>query len=426
MTADPSFDARVARVFAEEGGAVLATLARRLGSLDAAEEALQEAWVVALSAWRAQGLPERPGAWLLTAGRRRAIDRARRRRRAPLDLDSASAEAVPAAPEALGEDADVIPDDQLRLVFTCCAPGLPSDARVALTLRLVAGLSAAAIARAFLVPEATIAQRIVRAKRLLREHRVPYEAPGPAELPARLPAVLEVVYLAFNEGYSASEGKDLLRHDLVDAALRLGRTLAGLLPKEPSVLGLLALMELQASRGRARTDARGDLVLLEDQDRALWDRDLIDRGLGHLHRALALRRPDAYQIQAAIAACHAEAASSEATDWPQILALYDALSGLDPSPVVDLNRAVAVAMVDGPGAALPLVERLAEEPALRGHHRVAVVRADLLRRLGRRVEAEAAYRRAHDLAENERERRFLARRADACRRAAAPRLGGPT
>jgi RNA polymerase sigma-70 factor (ECF subfamily) len=423
MSEDAAFDARVARVHAEESGPVLATLARWLRDLDEAEEALQEAWVAALAAWRGDGVPDRPGAWLLTAARRRAIDRARRRRRAPLDLDSATSEAVVAPPEGLGEDADVIPDDPLRLVFTCCAPGLPSEARTALTLRLVAGLSVAAIARGFLVPEATIAQRIVRAKRMLRERRVPYEAPGPEELPARLPGVLEVVYLTFNEGYAAGEGRDLLRHDLVDAALRLGRTLAGLLPREPSVLGLLALMELQASRGRARTDARGDLVLLEDQDRALWDRDLIDRGLGHLHRALALRRPEPYQVQAAIAACHAEAPSFEATDWPQILALYDTLMDLDPSPVVDLNRAVAVAMVDGPGAALPLVERLGQEPALRGHHRVAVVRADLLRRLHRFGEAEAAYRRAHALAENERERRFLSRRAEACR--LAEKQGGP-
>jgi predicted RNA polymerase sigma factor len=294
---------------------------------------------------------------------------------------------------------------------------------VALTLRLVAGLSAAAIARAFLVPDATVQQRIVRAKRTLRERRVPYEAPAPDDLPARLPGVLEVVYLCFNEGYAASAGDDLLRHDLVDAAVRLGRTLAALLPREPEALGLLALMELQASRARARTDARGDLVLLEDQDRALWDRDLVDRGLGHLHRALALRRAGPYQVQAAIAACHAEAPSFAATDWPQILALYDALRDLDPSPVVDLNRAVAVAMVDGPGAALPLVERLAADPALLGHHRVALVRADLLRRLGRHGEAADAYDRARSLAENERERRFLSRRARECREAA--RSGEP-
>jgi RNA polymerase sigma-70 factor (ECF subfamily) len=423
MLEDPAFDARVARVHAEESGPVLATLARWLGDLDEAEESLQEAWLAALPAWRAEGLPERPGAWLLTAARRRAVDRARRRRRAPLDLDSSSAEAVPAPPEEPAGEADVIPDDQLRLVFTCCAPGLPREAQVALTLRLVAGLSAAAIARAFLVPDATVQQRIVRAKRTLRERRVPYEAPAPDDLPARLPGVLEVVYLCFNEGYAASAGDDLLRHDLVDAAVRLGRTLAALLPREPEALGLLALMELQASRARARTDARGDLVLLEDQDRALWDRDLVDRGLGHLHRALALRRAGPYQVQAAIAACHAEAPSFAATDWPQILALYDALRDLDPSPVVDLNRAVAVAMVDGPGAALPLVERLAADPALLGHHRVALVRADLLRRLGRHGEAADAYDRARSLAENERERRFLSRRARECREAA--RSGEP-
>jgi RNA polymerase sigma-70 factor (ECF subfamily) len=413
------FPARLARIHREESGPVVAALRRALGDLDAAEEAHQDAWLAAVAAWRADGVPERPGAWLLTVARRRALDGLRRPRPTPLDLD-----AVPADAGGTGEDAgpggapgpfDVLPDDQLRLVFTCCAPGLPREGQVALTLRLVAGLTTAEIARGFLTSEATIAQRIVRAKRLLRERRVPFEAPSAAALPARLAAVRDVVLLTFNEGYAASAGPDLLRHDLVDAALRLGRVLATTLPGEPEVLGLLALLELQASRGPARTDARGDLVLLEDQDRSRWDRDLVDRGLGHLHRALAMRRAGPLQVQAAIAACHAEAACADATDWPQVLALYDELRGLDPSPVVDLNRVVALSYVDGPGAALPALEALAEDPSLAGHHRVALVRADLLRRLHRLAEAADEYDRAAAGAGNERERRFLAARAAACR-----------
>jgi RNA polymerase sigma-70 factor (ECF subfamily) len=409
------FEELVARIHRAETGPVVATLRRWVGDLDLAEEALQDAWLSAVSAWREQGIPERPGAWLLTAARRRAVDRLRERARAPLELESIPPLASVAPDDPLEGGGDVVPDDQLRLLFSCCAPSLPREAQTALTLRLVAGLTVPEIARAYVVPEATVAQRIVRAKRHLRESRAAYEVPGPAEVARRLPAVLDVVYLVFNEGYAASSGPDLLRHDLVDAALRLARVLAMLLPREPEALGLVALLELQASRGPARTDAAGDVVLLEAQDRALWDRDLVDRGLGHLHRALALRAPGPFQVQAAIAACHAEAPTWAATDWPQILALYDTLRSFTASPLVDLNRAVAVAMVDGPGAALPLVERLAEDPLLAGHHRVDVVRADLLRRLGRREEAARHYAYAAAGSPNPRERAFLDRRAAQCR-----------
>jgi len=411
------FEALLERVHRAESGPVIATLRRWLGDLDAAEEAMQDAWLAALGAWRVGGMPERPGAWLLTTARRRALDRLRERARAPLELESLPPEASAAAEEPPSDGSDVVPDDQLRLLFTCCAPSLPREVQVALTLRLVAGLTVAEIAHAFLTSEATVAQRIVRAKRHLRETRVAYDVPGAEELARRLPSVLDVISLVFNEGYVASTGPDLLRHDLVDAALRLGRTLALLLPREPEALGLIALLELQASRGPARTDAEGNAVLMEDQDRSRWDRELIDRGLGHLHRALALRAAGPFQVQAAIAACHAEAPTWSATDWRQILALYDTLRDMSASPVVDLNRAVAVSMVDGPGAALPLVEALAETSVLADHHRVDAVRADLLRRLGRLPEAATCYARAAVRAANLRERTYLERRAAACQAA---------
>ncbi len=386
-----------------------------MGDLDAAEEALQDAWLEALVAWRRDGLPLRPGAWLLTVARRRAIDRRRRRRAAPLDLDALPAAVAPAAAPGEANGEGVVDDDQLRLIFTCCAPGLPSEAQVALTLRLVAGLTVAEIARAFLTPEATIAQRLVRAKRALRGHKAVWREPGPGDLRARLPSVLEVIYLVFNEGYAASAGPDLLRHDLVDAALRLAATLAALLPREAEVRGLAALLDLTAARGPARTDADGALVLLEDQDRTRWDRALIGRGRAHLAAALDLARPGPYQIQAAIAACHCEAASYAATDWPQIVALYEALERHLPSPLVTLNRVVALLMAEGPAAAWSLFEEVAADPRLAGHHRLEVVRADLLRRRGRHAEAARTYARAAARAGNARERAFLAARAAACR-----------
>lgn len=401
------WEERLARVHRDETGPVVAALCRWLGDLDAAEEALQEAWVAAVAAWRAHGLPERPGAWLLTAARRRALDRLRERRRAPRGLEGLPADALAHEPEVEADGADVVPDDQLRLLFTCCAPCLAPEAQAALTLRLVAGLTVPEIARAHLVPEATVAQRIVRAKRVLREQGALGAAPGARDLGRRLPAVLEVVYLLFNEGYAASEGPELLRHDLVDAARRLAFTLVRLLPAEPEVLGLAALLELTAARAPARTDAAGALVLLEQQDRSRWDRAGLARGLDLLQRALALHGPGPYQVQAAIAACHAEAPSYAATDWRQILALYDALRRLRPSPVVDLNRLVALAQVEGPEAALRGLEALAADPRLAGQHRVEVVRADLLRRLARPREAAEAYRRAAAGAANARERAFL-------------------
>ncbi len=423
VAAAGALGALVERLHREETAVLTAVALRLLRDLEAAEEVVQEAWVAALASWRAGAVPERPGAWLLVTVRRRALDRLRARRRAPLDLESVPIDAVPSHEPHDARDNEIA-DDQLRLVFTCCHPALAPEAQTALTLRLVVGLTLGEIARAYLVPEATIAQRLVRAKRRLRELGAFEEPSGRAEVLARLPPVLEVVYLLFNEGYAASNGPDLLRHDLLDGALRLGTMLARLLPEEPEVLGLLALLELQASRGPARTDARGALVLLEDQDRSRWDRDLIDRGLGHLARALALRRPGAYQVQAAIAACHAEAASWATTDWTQILALYGRLRRLTDSPVVALNEIVALSFVDGAGAALPRLEALATDPRLSGHHRVEVVRADLLRRLGRHAEASAAYARAAAGAPA-RERELLEARGAAARRAAEGQAPSP-
>ncbi|HEU4367959.1 MAG TPA: RNA polymerase sigma factor [Methylomirabilota bacterium] len=407
--------ARVADVFRLEYGRVVASVLRIVRDIDAAEEIVQEAFTRALDHWPAGGLPDRPGAWLLTTARRRALDHLRRARRAGA---RAEALAYEAALDAIDEGPDVtdletIPDDRLRLIFTCCHPGLPSDSRVALTLRLVGGLSTAEIARAFLVPEPTIAQRLVRAKRTIRERAFPYEVPEPDELAARLPAVLAVVYLIFNEGYAAHTGEALVRHDLCEEAIRLGRMLADLMPGEPEVLGLLALMELQASRESARTDTRGNLVLLADQDRARWDQTLIGRGLAVLERAGALVRAGPYQLQAAIAACHARAASWEATDWASIVACYEALAEVAPSPVVELNRAVAIGLAQGPAAGLAALDALDATP-LRGYHLLPAARADFLRRLGRWTEAAGAYRQALELADNVREQAFLAARLAAC------------
>jgi RNA polymerase sigma-70 factor, ECF subfamily len=415
QTADGDVPARVAEAFRLEYGRVVACVLRIVRDIDAAEEVVQEAFARALDHWSADGTPERPGAWLLTTARRRALDHLRRAHRAGARADALAYEsaldAIDESPDVA--DAEEIPDDRLRLIFTCCHPGLAADSRVALTLRLVGGLSTAEIARAFLVPEPTIAQRLVRAKRTIRERALPYEVPEGPELSERLPAVLAVVYLIFNEGYSAHTGEALVRHDLCREALRLGRMLAELMAEEPEVLGLLALMELQASRSATRTDAEGNLVLLADQDRPRWDAARIAEGLGALERAGPLGGAGPYQLQAAIAACHARAASWEATDWPRILERYDALLLVAPSPVGALNRAVALGLARGPEAGLVALDAI-DDPALRDYHLLPSARADFLRRLGRWAEAAAEYRRAHALADNPREKVFLAARLAAC------------
>src|SRR5216117_666152 len=369
--------ARVAEVFRLEYGRVVASVLRIVRDIDTAEEVVQEAFAQALDRWPAAGTPERPGAWLLTMARRRALDRLRRARRAAARAGALAYEAALGAtdesPDAM--DAEEIPDDRLRLIFTCCHPGLPADSRVALTLRLVGGLSTPEIARAFLVSEPTIAQRLVRAKRTIRDRGLPYEVPEGAELAARLPAVLAVVYLIFNEGYAAHTGDALVRHDLCQEALRLGHMLAELMPREPEVLGLLALMELQASRAATRTDADGNLVLLADQDRSRWDRARIARGLAALDRAGPLGRAGPYQLQAAVAACHARAVSWEATDWLQIVAHYRTLAEVAPSPVIELNRAVAIGLAEGPAAGLAALDAV-DASALRGYHLWPAARAD--------------------------------------------------
>jgi len=387
-------------LYRTESRRVFATLVRLLGDFDLAEEALAEAFRAALEQWPKEGVPHNPRAWLVSAGRFKAIDAIRREARfAHLDQDAF--ESFPAEPEPEREG---IEDDRLRLIFTCCHPALAPEAQVALTLREVCGLSTEAIARAFLSATPTLAQRIVRAKTKIRDARIPYEVPGKAELPARLDAVLRVIYLVFNEGYSPSSGDAVTRADLSQEAIRVGRLLVELLP-EPEAKGLLALMLIQESRRTARSRPDGDLVLLEDQDRSLWDRALIDEGVALTTEALRTRMFGPYSLQAAIAAVHAEAPSAAETDWSEIIGLYDVLSRLDPSPVVSLNRAVAVAMRDGPAAGLPLVEALLGE--LGGYHLAHAARADLCRRLGNKAEAIASYRKALALARQAPERRFL-------------------
>jgi RNA polymerase sigma factor (sigma-70 family) len=409
-------------VFRGEYARVVACALRIVRDVDAAEDVVQEAFAQALVHWPASGIPERPGAWLLTAARRRAIDRVRRMRRADARAEALAYETGLRAGDERPDvvDPDAIPDDRLRLIFTCCHPALTADSRVALTLRLVGGLSTVELARAFLVPEATIAQRLVRAKRAIRERGLVYEVPEGEELAARLPAVLAVVYLIFNEGYVAHTGQTLLRDDLCAEAIRLGSMLAELMPAEPEVLGLLALMELQASRASARTDADGNLVLLADQDRARWDGTRIARGLAWLERAGPIQHAGPYQVQAAIAACHARAASWASTGWPRIVALYATLAEVAPSPVVELNRAAAIGMAEGPAAGLAALDRIDAAP-LRAYHLLPAARADFLRRLGRSAEAAAEYRAALGLVDNARERAFLAARLAECETGGADR-----
>ena len=391
---------------------MVATLIRVLGDFDLAEEVVQEAFVVALETWPARGIPTTPGAWIMTTARNRAVDHLRRARRliektGQLAREARASEA--GADATAGEDDPMpIADDRLRLIFTCCHPALAPEARIALTLRTLGGLSTPEIARAFLVPEATLAQRLVRAKRKIRTAGIPYRVPPDHLLPERLDAVLRVLYLVFNEGYAATSGDVLIRRDLCAEAIRLARLLTGLMPDEPEALGLLALMLLHDARREARVGVDGALVLLEDQDRSLWDAARIEEGRMLVERSLRMRRIGPYQLQAAIAALHDEASATGATDWPQIAGLYRALAEIDPSPVVELNRAVAVAMVEGPEAGLRLVDRVADE--LDDYPYLHAARADLLRRLGRRNDAAAAYGRAAALVTNAAEADFLGRR----------------
>jgi RNA polymerase sigma-70 factor (ECF subfamily) len=394
----------VDRVFRRESGRAVATLIRVLGDFDLAEEAVQDAFAVALERWPAQGIPENAGAWITTTARNRAIDRLRRERRGREKTDDV--QRIHDL-ERLGDHVHEISDDRLRLIFTCCHPALPMDSRVALTLRTVGGLSTREIARAFIASEPTIQQRLIRAKKKIRDAGIPYRVPPRELLLERLDGVLAVLYLIFNEGYAPTEGP-LVRSELCDEAIWLARVLAQLMPNEPESLGLLALMLLHHSRRETRADAAGELVLLDEQDRSRWDHDLIDEGVDTLARAMALDRAGPYQVQAAIAALHAQAPRPEDTDWPQIAALYRSLSLMAPSPIVDLNMGVAVAMADGPAAALPLVASLAVD--LEHYHLFHATRADLLRRLDRRSEAAVAYRRALELATNPGERAFLERR----------------
>jgi len=396
-------------VYRSESRRVFATLIRLLGDFDLAEEALHEAFAAAVEQWTRDGMPSHPRAWLVSAGRFKAIDAMRRRIRLDASL-AARATTLEQATAPLGETDDVeIEDDRLRLIFTCCHPALSPDAQVAMTLRAVCGLTTEEIAHAFLTAPPTLAQRIVRAKRKIRDARIPYEVPSAKELPDRLDAVLRVVYLVFNEGYAASSGSSLTRHDLSAEAIRLGRLLVELLP-EPEAVGLLALMLLHDSRRAARTSRTGDLVLLDDQDRSLWNRDQITEGVSLLERARSSDRVGPYTIQAAIAAMHAQAPSSAATNWDQIVRLYDLLLQANPSPVVELNRAVAVAMRDGPLAGLARIDAILTRGDLGNYHLAHAARAALCRQLGRTAEARASYERALALARQEPERRFLARR----------------
>jgi len=393
---------------------VLATLIRLLGDFDLAEEALHQAFAAAVEQWERDGVPENPRAWLVTAGRFKAIDRIRRRARFDASANELAERLDAEAREAMETEHEGLEDDRLRLIFTCCHPALPPDAQLALTLREVCGLTTEEIARAFLTAPSTLAQRIVRAKNKIKVARIPYEVPGRTELPERLDTVLHVVYLVFNEGYAASSGESLTRHDLSGEAIRLGRLLVELMP-EPEVLGLLALMLLHESRRTARTSADGDIVLLDDQDRALWNQDQIAEGAALVERSLATRRIGPYTLQAAIAATHARACTAAATDWAQIASLYDVLARVASSPVVELNRAAAIAMRDGPAAGLALIDEILARGDLADYQPAHSARAELCRRLGRTAEARASYERALSLTRLEPERRFLERRLAALR-----------
>lgn len=398
----------VERIYRDDSRRIFATLVRLVGDFDLAEEALHEAFTAAVERWPAEGIPEKPFAWLVSAGRFRAIDAIRRRSR--FDLDPSRLELATTPPkDEQAFDEERLRDDQLRLVFTCCHPALPPATRVALTLREMCGLTTEEVARAFLASPATIAQRIVRGKARLRDERIAYQVPSLSELPERLDSVLSVIYLVFNEGYSASSGDSAIRHDLTSEAIRLGRVLVELLP-DPEAIGLLALMLLHDSRRRARIDGAGELTLLEDQDRSLWDRGKIAEGLALAGKALGSGAIGVYTIQAAISAAHARADDARDTDWGRIVALYDLLLRVEPSPIAELNRAVAIAMRDGPEAGLAGVDRVLERGQLAGYHLAYAARADLCRRLGRTSEARAAYERALALATQAPERRFLERR----------------
>jgi RNA polymerase sigma-70 factor (ECF subfamily) len=396
-------------VYRSESRRVLATLIRLVGDFDLAEEALHEAVMAAMEQWPREGVPANPRAWLVSAGRFKAIDRLRRRARFDASLEEAADKLQTESFDPTEWDEKHIEDDRLRLIFTCCHPALPREAQIALTLREVCGLTTEEIARAFLTSAPTIAKRIVRAKAKIREAGIPYEVPARGELPDRLDSVLQVVYLIFTEGYSASSGASVTRADLAQEAIRLGRLLLDLLP-ESEVMGLLALMLLQDSRRAARSSAQGEVILLEDQDRSMWDRELIEEGKGLIEGGLASHRFGPYTLQAAIAAVHAEAREASATDWTQIVGLYDVLLRANPSPVVELNRAIAVAMRDGPAEGLALVEGILKRGDLEDYYLAHSAKAELCRRLGNREEAAASYRRALGLARQEPSRRFLERR----------------
>lgn len=408
-TSTPNSAATIQRIYQNESRRVLATLIRLLGDFDLAEEALHDAFIAALAQWPQEGIPQNPRAWLVSTGRFKAIDQLRKRARCDASVAELIRQFEIESDSITEDDEHNIVDDQLRLIFTCCHPSLSAEAQIALTLREVCGLTTEAIARAFLSAPSTIAQRIVRAKTKIRDAKIPYEVPPPNELPARLDIVLQVIYLVFNEGYAASSGTELTRQHLVDEAIRLGRLLIDLLP-DAEALSLLALMLLHASRNSARTDEHGDLILLDAQDRSLWSREQISEGCALVTRALNLRQLGPYTAQAAIAAVHAEATRAEDTDWREIAGLYDVLLHVNPSPVVELNRAVAIAMRDGPAHGLSLIDAILNRGDLSGYHLAHAARADLLRRLGRQPEAAAAYAQALALVKSAPERRFLERR----------------
>jgi RNA polymerase sigma-70 factor (ECF subfamily) len=406
---------RIDLLYRSESRRALATLIRLLGDFDLAEEALQDAFTAAMEQWPRDGMPANPRAWLVSTGRFKAIDRLRRRARFDGALGELAARLDDRAADPADRDDMMLEDDRLRLIFTCCHPALSPDAQVAMTLREVCGLTTEEIARAFLTGPPTVAQRIVRAKAKIRAARIPYEVPPPGELADRLETVLQVVYLVFTEGYAPASGDSVVRTHLADEAIRLGRLLVELLPEpepepEPEALGLLALMLLQDSRRAARASADGELILLPEQDRSLWDRERIAEGVVLLGRAISSGRIGPYTLQAAIAAAHAEAPTAEATDWGRIVGLYDLLAWADPSPVIELNRAVAVSMRDGPSSGLPLIDAILARGQLDDHHLAHAARADLLRRLGRTADARAAYQRALKLTRQEPERRFIERR----------------